>query len=84
VSELSYGQRLIPLPKVEEALLPAGKVGEILGVSGNKIGRLANLYKMKVAEYGEFRLDKSKHSSKQVETFHYNNAAIERLRALLT
>lgn len=84
VSELAYGQRLLPLPKVEEALLPAGKVGELLGVSGNKIGRLANANDMKIAVYGEFRLDKSRHSSKQVETFHYNNAAIERLRALLT
>ncbi|MFJ5297508.1 KilA-N domain-containing protein [Pseudomonas sp. NPDC088368] len=84
VSELAYGQRLLPLPKVEEALLSAGKVGELLGVSGNKIGRLANANDMKIAAYGEFRLDKSRHSSKQVETFLYNGAAIERFRVLLS
>jgi hypothetical protein len=84
VSEITYGQRLIPLPKVEESLMPAGKVGELLGLSANKVGRLANANDMKIAAYGEFRLDKSRHSSKQVETFHYNNAAIERLRTLLT
>ncbi len=83
ISELAYGQRLIPLPKVEENLLPAGKVGELLGVSGNKIGRLANQHNMKTDEYGEFRLDKSRHSDKQVESFVYNAAAVERFRELL-
>lgn len=83
ISELAYGQRLIPLPRVEENLLLAGQVGELLGVSGNKIGRLANLHKMKVAQYGEFRLDKSRHSSKQVEVFCYNARAVERFRELL-
>lgn len=83
-SELTYGHRLIPLPAVVENLLPAGKVGEFLGVSGNKIGRVANLHDMKTAEYGEFRLDKSRSSNKQVESFFYNAAAVERFRELLS
>lgn len=50
ISELAYGQRPIPLPKVEEHLMPAGEVGGLLGVSGNKIGRLTNLHSMKTPE----------------------------------
>ncbi|WP_158090052.1 MULTISPECIES: hypothetical protein [unclassified Pseudomonas] len=50
---------------------------------GNKIGRLANLHGMMTDEYGEFRLDKSRRSDKQVESFVYNAAAVERFRELL-
>ncbi|MDU9393211.1 phage antirepressor N-terminal domain-containing protein [Pseudomonas sp. zfem002] len=83
ISELAYGQRLIPLPKVEENLLLAGQVGELFSVTGNRIGKLANQHGMKTEQYGEYRLDKSRYSSKQVETFHYNQAAVERFRELL-
>lgn len=82
-SELAFGQRLIPLPKVEEHLMTAGEVGKLLGVSANKIGRLANANELKVAPYGEFRLDKSAYSSKQVESFYYSAAGVERLRELI-
>lgn len=82
-SEMAYGTRLIPLPKVEEHLMPATEVGEKLGISKNMVGRLANAHGLKVPEYGEFRLDKASHSSKQVETFHYNAAGLERLREIL-
>jgi hypothetical protein len=33
---------------------------------------------MKTDEYGEYRLDKSQHSVKQVDVFHYNAKAIDR------
>lgn len=82
-SELAYGTRLIPLPRVDEHLMAAGEVGEHLGVSGNKIGRLANAHGLKVPEYGEFRLDKSRHSSKQVESFYYNRAGLDRLKSII-
>lgn len=77
------GDEVLMLPSVAENLKRAGEVGDMLGVSGNKIGRLSNKYSMKIPEYGEFRLDKSEHSSKQVETFHYNAKAIERFRMIL-
>ena len=83
ISELAFGQRLIPLPKVEEHLMTAGEVGRLLGISGAMVGRLANANGLKVPEYGEFRLDKSRHSSKQVESFVYNAAGLDRLRVLL-
>lgn len=83
ISELAYGQRLIPLPKVEEHLMSASEVGEKLGISSNKVGRLANANGLKTSEYGEVRLDKARHSSKQVETFFYNSAGLSRLRQIL-
>lgn len=83
LSVLSFGQRLIPLPKVEAHLMPATEVGEKLGISKAMVGRLANANGLKVPEYGEFRLDKASHSSKQVESFFYNAAGLERLRQIL-
>lgn len=84
ISELAFGQRLIPLPKVEESLKLAGEVGELFGVSAQKIGRLANLHGLKTDQYGEIRLDKSKYSDRQCETFFYNGAAVERFREILS
>lgn len=84
LTEQALGHKVIPLPRVEEHLMPAGEVGRLLGVSANKIGRLANANGLKVAPYGEFRLDKARHSSKQVESFHYSSAGVERLRELLS
>ncbi|MFD2884131.1 hypothetical protein ACFS4T_21180 [Pseudomonas lini] len=69
ISELAFGQRLIPLPKVEESLKLAGEVGQLFGVSAQKIGRLANQHGLKTDQYGELRLDKSKYSDRQCETF---------------
>ncbi|WP_330208824.1 phage antirepressor N-terminal domain-containing protein [Pseudomonas sp. Z13] len=83
ISELAFGQRLIPLPKVEESLKLAGEVGELFGVSAQKIGRLANQHDLKTDQYGEIRLDKSKYSDRQCETFFYNGAAVERFREIL-
>lgn len=76
------GDEVIALPRVSERLLTASKVGEVLGVSANMVGRLANKHGMKTEEFGEFRLDKSPHSDKQVETFHYNAKAVSKLREL--
>lgn len=82
-SEIAFGQALIPLPTVTEHLMSATEVGDKLGISANMVGRLAKAHNLKTAEYGEFRLDKSRHSSKQVESFVYNAAAVERLRQIL-
>lgn len=83
VTEKALGHKVIPLPKVEEHLMSATEVGEKLGISANMVGRLANAHGLKVTEFGEFRLDKSRHSSKQVESFFYNHAGIERLQKIM-
>ncbi|EPD6377956.1 Rha family transcriptional regulator [Citrobacter freundii] len=77
------GIELLPLPKVEEHYHSASEVGEMLGVSAQKIGRVANANNLKSDEYGIFVMDKSAHSSKQVETFRYNTSGIDALRHLI-
>jgi len=73
----------IPLPVIEEHYYTAGEVGEMLEVSANKIGRVANANNLKTEQFGKFFLDKSAHSSKQVEAFRYNANGVEALRHLL-
>ncbi|EJU5349086.1 hypothetical protein N4X81_000358 [Salmonella enterica] len=65
------GFNAIPLPAIEEHYYSAGEVAEQLGVTANKIGRLANANGLKTEQYGKFFLDKSAYSSKQVEAFRY-------------
>lgn len=77
------GVEVVPLPVIEEHYHTAGEVGEILGVSAQKIGRVANSNNLKTDANGKFFLDKSRHSDKQVESFRYNAAGIEALRHLI-
>lgn len=82
-SEIAFGRPLIPLPVVTEHHMTATEVGEKLGISSAMVGRLANKHGIKIVAYGETRLDKSRHSAKQVESFVYNTAGLERLREIL-
>jgi hypothetical protein len=77
------GFEAIPLPVIEEKHYSAGEVGEMLDVSANKIGRIANANNLKTEEFGKFFLDKSAHSAKQVEAFRYNSNGVEALRHLI-
>ncbi|MCW4856047.1 Rha family transcriptional regulator [Enterobacter mori] len=77
------GIELLPLPKVEEHLHTAGDIAEMLGVSPQKIGRLANKYDLKTEQYGMYVWDKAKHSDKQVEAFRYNTEGVKALRHLI-
>lgn len=77
------GYDAIPLPVIEEHYYTAAEAGEKIGVSANKIGRVANANNLKTEQYGKFFLDKSARSSKQVEAFRYNANGIEALRHLI-
>lgn len=77
------GYDAIPLPVIEEHFYTAAEVGEKIGVSANKIGRIANANNLKTEQYGKFFLDKSAHSSKQVEAFRYNAEGVKALRHLI-
>lgn len=74
---------VVTLPKAEEKTYTATEIGNMLNVSAHRIGRLANLHKLKTAEYGSWYHDKSKHSNKEVETFRYNAKAIDKFRQIL-
>jgi phage regulator Rha-like protein len=77
------GMELLPLPQVEGHYHSAGEVGEMLGVSAQKIGRVANANNLKTEQYGITVMDKSAYSSKQVEAFRYNAEGVKALRHLI-
>lgn len=77
------GFEAVPLPVLEQKYYTAGEVGEMLEVSANKIGRIANKHELKTDEFGKFFLDKSAHSAKQVEAFRYNDEGIKALRHII-
>lgn len=77
------GMELLPLPQVDEHYHSAGEVGEMLGVSAQKIGRVANANKLKTEQYGITVMDKSAYSNKQVEAFRYNAEGIKALKYLI-
>lgn len=52
-SVLTGGEAVLPLPEVREHLYTAAQVGDMLGISGNAVGRLANKHGLKTPEYGK-------------------------------
>lgn len=77
------GHEVIPLPVITEKHYTATEIGNLFNVTANKIGRIANANNMKVKEYGEYYVDKSPYSGKQVESFRYNQKAVEKFHAIL-
>lgn len=77
------GKDLFSLPEATQKTYSADEIGAILGVSANKIGRLANTYNLKTPQFGKWFYDKAQHSNKEVETFRYYEKAISKFRTLL-
>ncbi len=70
------------LPECEK-LYSATEVGEKLGVSAMRIGKTANEYGLKNDTYGKTVMSKSKHSSKEVPQFLYNDNGVRILSGIL-
>lgn len=81
-AEALTGFALIPLPLSEQKMYTATEIGEMFGMSSQKIGRVANKYNMKTEEYGKYYRTKSQHSCKEVDSFVYNDKAVERFREI--
>jgi len=77
------GEFLLPLPKLERKTYSAAEIGEELGISAHKVGTLTILNGLKTNEYGKWFVDKSAHSSKEVQSFRYYESVIPVLRELL-
>lgn len=75
------GKQILPLPETERTY-SAGEVGEMLGISANKVGRLANAHGLKIDTYGITVLDTAP-NGKQIPTFRYNQHGINKLKGLL-
>ena len=77
------GEFLLPLPEAGEKTLSATELGKILGISANMVGKIANTHNLKTPQNGKFFHDKSKHSSKEVETFRYFESAVDVFKQFL-
>ena len=70
-------------PLIEQRTYSAAEIGDVLGISANKVGRIANAHGLKTDEFGMLYLSKSQHGPKQVETWRYYDCAIDRFKSIL-
>jgi prophage antirepressor-like protein len=78
--ELS-GEFLLPLPETEKTY-SATDIAKMLNISANLVGKIANKNNLKTENYGKYVLDKSKYSSKEVQSFRYNEKGFNRIKEL--
>ena len=76
---ISIGYR----PQIEQTTYSAKELGDVLGISANRVGRIANAHGLKTNEYGLYYLSKSQHSDKQVEHFRYFEKSIDKFKSIL-
>ena len=77
-SEVLTGQKVISLPSVEKTYT-ATEIGEIYGISAQKVGSIANVNGLKTDAFGITVMDKSRYSSKEMPTFRYNEKGMREI-----
>ena len=82
-AEVLSGLPLLPMEEAKEITYSATDIGKMLGVSANKIGKIANQHNLKTPQYGKLFYSKSEHSCKEVETFRYYECAILKFGEIL-
>ena len=82
-AEVLSGVPLLPMEEAKEITYSATDIGKMLGVSANKIGKIANQNNLKTSQYGKLYYSKSEYSCKEVETFRYYECAIPKFREIL-
>lgn len=80
--EVLTGQKIEYRPEIEKTYT-ASEIAEELGITPNKVGRIANAHGLKTAKYGIEVLDKSPHCDKQVSSFRYNEEGRKRIHEIL-
>lgn len=70
------------LPEVEKTY-SATEVGNALGITAAKVGKIANAHGLKTDEYGITVMDKSRYSSKEVPSFRYNERGKAKIKEIL-
>lgn len=68
-------------PQVEKTYT-ATEIAKEIGITANKVGRIANANNLKTEEYGIEVLDKSRSSNKQVPSFRYNEKGKQKIKEL--
>ena len=71
------------LPRTEKTY-SASEIGNALGISAAKVGKIANAYGLKTDEYGITVMDKSRYSSKEVTAFRYNEHGKQKIKEILS
>ena len=71
------------LPRTEKTY-SASEIGNALGISAAKGGKIANAYGLKTDEYGITVMDKSRYSSKEVAAFRYNEHGKQKIKEILS
>ncbi len=77
------GEHLLPLPQLPDKTYTATELGEMFGVSANKIGIITNRHNLKTDQYGAWFNDKAKGHNKEVQSFRYYSSVIPVLREIL-
>ena len=78
------GDFLLPLPVVGEITYSATEIGKMLNISANMVGRLTKKHNLRTEEYGKVFYDKSKYSSKEVETYRNYIKVIDILKNIVS
>ena len=83
-SVLAGGKEVIPLPECKiDRYYSAAEIADALGITANRVGKIANQHGLKTAEYGKWFFDKSPYSNKEVQTFRYTRKAVDAIRKLV-
>lgn len=77
------GEYLLPLPEVGQKTYSAGEIGQVLGISGNMVGRLAIANNLKTDQYGVWCNDKAKGHNKEIPNFRYFENVIPVMQSLV-
>lgn len=79
ITGANLGEYLPEVPKTYSAT----EVGNALGITANKVGKIANAHGLKTDEYGITVMDKSRYSSKEVTTFRYSEKGKAKIKEIL-
>lgn len=80
---LTETKEIKTLPQPIKKTYSATEIGKKLGISSNKVGRLANAYNLKTPEFGMFFKQTLEKNDKEVEEFKYYENVIPVLQSLL-
>lgn len=82
--EVINGKNTLQKPELPETkYYSATEIAEELGISANKVGKIANANNLKNDEYGKTILSKSLYSARQCPTFIYNEKGKQKIKELI-
>ena len=74
------GKELLPPIEMKERTLTAKEMADILGITPNRVGIIANKFNLKTENNGCWIHDKAKYCNKEVQNFRYYEKAIDEFK----